>query len=35
MDDQFLRTQMLLGTNAMERLQKSHVAVCGLGGVGS
>ena len=35
MDDQFLRTQMLLGANAMERLQKSHVAVFGLGGVGS
>ena len=35
MDDQFLRTQMLLGDAAMERLKHSHVAVFGLGGVGS
>ena len=35
MNDQFLRTQMLLGANAMERLRRSHVAVFGLGGVGS
>ena len=35
MDDQFIRTRMLLGSPAMERLQKSHVAVLGLGGVGS
>lgn len=35
MEDQFIRTRMLLGTNAMERLGKSHVAVLGLGGVGS
>ncbi|MDD6160323.1 MAG: tRNA threonylcarbamoyladenosine dehydratase [Oscillospiraceae bacterium] len=35
MDEQFSRTQMLLGTSAMERLQHSHVAVFGLGGVGS
>lgn len=34
MDDQFIRTRMLLGGPAMERLQKSHVAVLGLGGVG-
>lgn len=35
MDEQFSRTQMLLGTEAMERLRRSHVAVFGLGGVGS
>ena len=34
MNEQFIRTQMLLGTPAMERLQVSHVAVLGLGGVG-
>ncbi len=34
MDEQFIRTRMLLGTSAMERLQASHVAVFGLGGVG-
>ncbi len=31
----FLRTQMLLGEEAMEKLKKSKVAVFGLGGVGS
>ncbi len=35
MDDQFLRTQMLLGGEGIERLTRSHVAVFGLGGVGS
>lgn len=35
MNEQLIRTQMLLGAPAMERLQKSHVAVLGLGGVGS
>lgn len=34
MDEQFIRTQMLLGSQAMERLAHSHVAVFGLGGVG-
>lgn len=34
MDPQFIRTEMLLGTQALERLQRSHVAVFGLGGVG-
>ena len=34
MDEQFIRTQMLLGSPAMERLARSHVAVLGLGGVG-
>lgn len=35
MDEAFLRTEMLLGQSAMEKLQHSHVAVLGLGGVGS
>ena len=35
MDERFLRTEMLLGRPAMERLAASHVAVLGLGGVGS
>lgn len=35
MKDPFLRTRMLLGEEGMARLQKSHVAVFGLGGVGS
>lgn len=35
MDERFLRTQMLLGQAAMERLAAAHVAVFGLGGVGS
>lgn len=34
MDEQFLRTRMLLGGDAMARLQAAHVAVFGLGGVG-
>ena len=35
MQEQFLRTQMLLGEDAMRILGSSHVAVFGLGGVGS
>lgn len=35
MDEQFLRTEMLLGTAAMVTLSHAHVAVLGLGGVGS
>ncbi len=35
MDERFLRTEMLLGEAAMEKLKKAHVAVFGLGGVGS
>lgn len=35
MADNTLRTEMLLGTRAIERLGDSHVAVFGLGGVGS
>ena len=34
MQEQFLRTEMLLGTQALTRLQKARVAVFGLGGVG-
>ena len=33
--EQFLRTEMLLGEAAIQKLQSSHVAVFGLGGVGS
>ena len=35
MDARFLRTRMLLGGEAMERLSNAHVCVLGLGGVGS
>lgn len=35
MQEQFLRTEMLIGPSAMERLFSAHVAVFGLGGVGS
>lgn len=35
MDEQFARIEMLLGTPALEKLERSHVAVFGLGGVGS
>lgn len=35
MSERFLRTEMLLGAEAMEKLAKSRVAVFGLGGVGS
>ncbi len=34
MTEQFARTELLLGKEAMDRLQKSHVAVFGIGGVG-
>ena len=34
MKEQFLRTAMLLGAEALEKLQKARVAVFGLGGVG-
>ena len=34
MHEQFLRTEMVLGQPALERLQSAHVAVFGLGGVG-
>ena len=35
MNQSFLRQQMLLGQEAMERLAQAHVAVFGIGGVGS
>lgn len=35
MTGQFIRTEMLLGSGALARLRQSHVAVFGLGGVGS
>lgn len=35
LNEKYIRAEMLLGSEAMERLQKSHVAVFGLGGVGS
>ena len=34
MTDRFSRTAMLLGSDAMEKLSKAHVAIFGLGGVG-
>ena len=34
MNEQFLRTAMLLGEDALTRLQKARVAVFGIGGVG-
>ena len=34
MNEQFLRTAMLLGEDAVEQLQKARVAVFGIGGVG-
>ena len=35
MNEKFIRAEMLLGAEALEKLKKSHVAVFGLGGVGS
>ena len=35
MDEKFLRTEMLLGNEGMEKLKSAKVAVFGLGGVGS
>ena len=34
MKEQFQRTAMLLGEEAIEKLNRAHVAVFGLGGVG-
>ena len=34
MKEQFRRTELLFGRDAIEKLQKSHVAVFGVGGVG-
>ena len=35
MDERTIREEMLLGRGAVEKLKNSHVAVFGLGGVGS
>ncbi len=35
MDNRFLRAEAILGPTSMEKLRRSHVAVLGLGGVGS
>ena len=35
MNEAFLRTQMLLGADALDTLSRCHVIVFGLGGVGS
>ena len=35
MQEAFLRQEMLLGSEAMQRLRRAHVAVFGVGGVGS
>ena len=35
MDERFLRQEAMLGTDAMEKLKNSHVAIFGIGGVGS
>lgn len=35
MDERTIRARMLIGAEAMEKLKRSHVAVFGLGGVGS
>ena len=35
MSDRFLREKMIFGDDAMERLKNAHVAVFGIGGVGS
>lgn len=35
MNERTVRTEMLLGGEAMDRLKNAHVAVFGLGGVGS
>lgn len=34
MENRFSRTELLVGTEAVEKLKKSHVAVFGVGGVG-
>jgi len=33
-NDIFLRTEMLIGTENLEKLKKSHIAIFGIGGVG-
>ena len=34
MSNEFLRTELLFGREAMQKLESSHVAVFGIGGVG-
>ena len=34
MENQFLRTEILLGADAMKKLKSSKVAIFGVGGVG-
>ena len=34
MSDEFIRLRAILGSHSIEKLQHSHVAVFGLGGVG-
>ena len=34
-DEKFIRTEMLIGKENLERLKESHVAIFGIGGVGS
>ena len=34
MENRFERTELLLGSDAMDKLKKSHVAIFGIGGVG-
>lgn len=34
MSEQFLRTEMLIGKEALDKLKRSHIAVFGIGGVG-
>ena len=35
MDKEFSRSEMLIGSDAMQKLRESHIAVVGIGGVGS
>lgn len=35
MENQFLRTEMLIGEDSVKKLSNSHVAIFGIGGVGS
>ena len=34
MENQFKRTELLLGKDAIQKLENAHVAVFGVGGVG-
>lgn len=35
MENQFIRTEMLIGQNGLDKLSQAHIAVFGIGGVGS